>query len=105
MFRLDPAPTFLATVQISVPGADSRPLRVHFKHQPSSVIKQFLSNQIGKTDAEALALMVDHVDESEKAPGQLDADFLERLFEAYPAAKADMLNTFLRELTESRVKN
>lgn len=103
MFKLEPNPTFLATVQITEPGGQSRPLKVHFKHQTSSQLKEFLNGR--SSDADVLARMVDRIDPAEVPEGMTDADFIKELFEKYPASSADMLRTYLRELTESRIKN
>lgn len=105
MFKLDPAPTFACTVQISAPGASSLPLKLHFKHQRTSALQQFMDTAIGRPDAEILADMVASIDPGEKPADQTDADFLLQLLDAYPAAKVDLWNAYIRALTESRVKN
>jgi hypothetical protein len=106
MFKLDPSPTFFATVPISVPGsAPSLPLRLDFRHMSSSALDKWLDDVAGRSNAEVVADMVASVDASAKAPDQSDAEFLAALCEAYPAAKRDIFNVFIRELTESRLKN
>ena len=105
MFKREPNPTFAATVQITVPGGTSLPLDLFFKHMSYTKFKEFVATAFGKTDAEMLSLMVASVDEKAKKDGETDADFLADITEQYPAARADIFNTFKRELFESRVKN
>ena len=80
MFKLEPNPTFKATVQVTVPGGESQPLPVVFKH---------------------MAAMVAEVPGIDKP----QAEFFEELFDNYPASTADLFRTYKRELVESRVKN
>ena len=103
MFILTFKPTFKATVQITVPGEDSRPLEVVFKHKTKTALQAFLDGPRGRSNADMLADMIDKVEG--KPEGQSDADFLEQLTENFPAAANDILRTYLRELSESRVKN
>jgi hypothetical protein len=105
MFKLNPDPTFPCTVQITRPGRDSKPLALVFKHKKASELTSFLRTANGRTDMDMLKEMVDSIDPAEKAEGVSDEDFLLELGENYPTARSDLLNTYLRELTESRVKN
>lgn len=101
-FKLDPNPTFPATVQITVPGGESLPLKVVYKHKKLTELGIFM-NSAGRSNAEMLEDMVAEV--KDRPEGQSNADFLADLVENYPAAASDMLRTYLRELLESRVKN
>ncbi len=105
MFKREPNPTFPSTVYMTVPGGDSLPLKLVFKHQKTTQLNTFLATANGRTDADMLREMVDHVDTSEKKEGETDADFFAEVTENYPAARSDILRTYLRELSESRVKN
>lgn len=101
MFKLEPNPTFKATVQVTVPGGDSQPLPVVFKHMTAKKFAEFLSTAAEKTNAELVAAMVEEVPGIDKP----QADFFEELFDNYPASTADLFRTYKRELVESRVKN
>lgn len=105
MFKRDPNPTFPATVQITVPGGTSQPLAVVFKHKTTEELAAFLAPGPGKSNAAMLADMIASVDIAAKQDGESDADFLAYICGKYPAAASDMLRTYLRELTESKVKN
>lgn len=105
MFKRDPNPTFPATVQITVPGSASLPLAVEFKHKTAEEVKEFLAPAAAKSNAAMLADMIASVDVAAKLPDESDADFLAHICSKYPAASSDILRTYLRELTESKVKN
>jgi hypothetical protein len=105
MFKLEPHPTFPATVQITRPGRDSMPLELVFKHKKASELASFLRTANGRTDMDMLMEMIESIDPAEKPEGLSDEDFLLQLGENYPTSRSDLLNTYLRELTESRVKN
>lgn len=105
MFKINPSPTFKVTVPISAPGGESLALRLVFKHKSTSAVQEFLANASGSSDLSMLAEMVASVDPGEKPADQSDMDFLAAVVEAYPAARSDILRTYLRELTESRIKN
>ena len=105
MFKREPNPTFPATVQITVPGAESLALKLVFNHQKASALQDFLDTANGRSDAEMLRVMVHSVDSSEKMEGESDAAFFVEITENYPASRSDILRTYMRELSESRVKN
>ena len=100
-FKIDPAPTFAATVQISAPGGESLPLKVVFNHMKRTETRKFLT--AGQSEPIMLATMVHSIDDLPE--GTTQAAFLADLCEAYAAAGEDILRTWLSELTESRVKN
>lgn len=102
MFKLDPNPTFPATVQITVPGGESQPLAVVFRHKTKSRLTKWLQDE-KQPDLEMAIEIVESV--PDRPDGQTLEDFFRQLFENYPAAALDMYLTYRRELTVSRVKN
>lgn len=109
MFQLDPAPNFPATVLISVPGqAGGTPLLVIFRHKRKTAIADWISRARGRSDVEILSEVIErwdgmHNGRGEEVPYSVDA--LDTLLENYPAAKDDLFQTYLRELTEAKRKN
>jgi hypothetical protein len=102
LFKLDPNPTFQATVQITVPGGGSRPLAVVFRHKTKSQLATWIAD--GKqSDLDMAIEIVESVPDKEE--GLTLQEFFQQLFENYPAAALDMYFTYRRELTESRAKN
>ena len=65
MFKLNPAPTFKATVDVSQPGdAPSLQLEVVFRHRGRAELVALMddiasSKESGKTDAEALGQIIE----------------------------------------------
>lgn len=103
MLKLQASPTFKAKVGISVAGA-TRPteIDVEFRYLNKEAIKTYFDGLQGKTDAEALAEIIvgwSGVD----AP--YDIASLTALIDNYPAAAADLFETFRRELLEAKRKN
>lgn len=103
MFQQEPNPTFPYTVAITVPGRDSQLLSLVFKHKKKSEVTDFLDRARGGVNLSMVREMVHSV--IDKKDGQTDEQFLELLIENYPAATGDLLATYLREVTESRLKN
>jgi len=109
MFQLDPAPTFEVVVPISAPGkAAGLDLTVTFRHKRKTAIAEWISTARGRTDVEILGEVIHgcvrmHDGKGEDVPYSSDA--LGTLLENYPAAKDDLFNAYLRELTEAKRKN
>jgi len=103
MFKLDPNPTFPAVVPVSMPDGTSQDLAVTFNHKTKSAVQAFLNGGPDRSNADLVAEMVASVEG--KPEGKSDAEFMAALIENYPAATADILRVYLRQLTESRVKN
>lgn len=109
MFQLDPAPTFQAAVQISVPGqADGMPLQITFRHKTKAAVSDWIVRARGRTDAEILGEVIEGWSEVRNAAGQ-DVPYsqaaLVALLENFPASKDDLFSAYLRELTEAKRKN
>lgn len=102
MFKLDPKPTFQATVQITLPGGESLPLPVIFRHKTKTQLQAWLRDT-SQGDMEMALDVIESV--PDKGADQPLTAFLEQLFENYPAAALDVYLTYRRELTQSRVKN
>lgn len=109
MFQLDPNPTFPATVLISVPGQQSgTPLLVIFRHKRKTAIADWIARARGRTDAEILGEVIERWSGMHNSQGEdvhYTPDNLDTLLENYPAAKDDLFQTYLRELTEAKRKN
>lgn len=114
MFKLNPAPTFKATVDVSQPGdAPSLQLEVVFRHRGRAELVALMddianSKQAGKTDAEALGQIIEtwvDVVDADGAAVPYSSAALDRLLDAYPAAGADILRAYWMELTKAKQKN
>lgn len=109
MFQLDPSPTFDVQVPISVPGkAQPLDLSVSFRHKRKTAIAAWINTARGRTDVEILGEVIEswsgvHNAKGEDVPYSVAA--LTTLLENYPAAKDDLFQVYLRELTEAKRKN
>lgn len=109
MFRLNPDPTFTARVPLSVPGVE-KPLLVAFvfKHKTKAGVEAWLTGMVGKADVDALHEVIagwsDVVDTAgEQVPYSHTA--LHDLLQNYPAAKGEIFEAYLGELTKAKAKN
>ena len=103
MFKINPNPTFKATVQISVPGSDKpAAITVDFKHLSKSALRDYFSSLEGKTDTEALASVITGW---QGIDADYSADALGQLIDNYPASAGELFEAFRRELLEARRKN
>ncbi len=108
-FKIEPAPTFAATVKISAPGvAEPLPLELVFKWRSRSALAEWLKNADGKADpefvGEALAGWGNVVDADDK-PVPFGAEALAQLLDNFPAAADEITRAYLAELIEAREKN
>jgi hypothetical protein len=103
MFKLQPNPTFKAKVSISVAGEKRLPeIEIEFKYLNKEAIKKYFEDIAGKSDAEALSEIIvgwSGVDQP------YSAEALTLLVDNYPAAAADLFETFRKELLEAKRKN
>lgn len=109
MLKLNPAPTFSAQVQISVPGQETTEIiRVTFRHKTAEGLAAWYQDRANKPVRDAL----DEVIESWDGPLGMDGEpvvysreALGHLLNGYPASSGEFVRAYMRELTESRVKN
>jgi hypothetical protein len=109
MFKLNPAPTFTASVPLSVPGL-TEPLEVliTFKHKNRTALGKYLGEMQGREHTDYLHEVIDswsgvHNDAGEPVPYSLTA--LTDLLGNYSVAHAEILAAYTRELTEAKRKN
>lgn len=103
MFKINPNPTFKATVQISVPGSDKpATITVDFKHLSKSALRDYFSGLDGKTDADALGAVITGW---QGIDAEYSAESLAQLIDNYPASAGELFEAFRRELLEARRKN
>lgn len=103
VFKLQPNPTFKATVALSVPGEpDPSCIEVEFRYLGKRAAKEYFGGLGGKSDAEALGGLIvgwAGVD----AP--YSADALAQLLDNYPASAGELFEAYRVELLEAKRKN
>lgn len=103
MFKLDPSPTFWADVRLSVPG-EKEPvtIRMQFAHKTVDDLKAWIEAARDTKDGDAVCGVVRDW-QGVDAPYSEDA--MRKLLRNYPASAAEVLQQYMRALTESRAKN
>ena len=99
--KLDPNPTFDASVNVPVPGSDPVPVRFTFKHRSRSACMEWFKAAADKSDVDILL---------DVASGwELDDAFtrenVERLCDNYAGTGFAVMDVYLKELRGERVKN
>lgn len=103
MFKLQPNPTFKARVSITIAGQDKPAMvEMEFKHLSREAVREYFETLGGKTDTEALAVIVVGWSGVDQA---YSAESLAILLDNYPSAAKSIFDTFRSELFEARAKN
>ena len=109
MFKLNPSPTFVAQVPLSVPGlAEPLEVAITYRHKNKTALGAWMAGAAGKADAELLHEVIAgwsgmQGEDGAEVPYSLTA--LTDLLENYPAAHGELFKAYLRELTEAKRKN
>lgn len=107
--RIIPNPTFRARVQLTVPGEPDAAIEFVFRHKSPKALTEWHQTFGDKTSAEALSEVVEKwaggvIDENGDEVPYTPENFA--LFLAAHAPRAEeLLETYLREVFESRRKN
>ncbi|USE78906.1 phage tail assembly chaperone [Cupriavidus gilardii] len=116
MFKINPNPTFTATVTIPVPGGKPEKLKLTFRHKSRDQAKDYF-DRIAKEAAEAIESgKTDDVARERRALEEIVAgwedvdqpfsgDALEQLLQNYHGAATAILDTFTTELNLARRGN
>lgn len=112
-FVYKPATTFAATAKITVPGiADPQDLPVVWKVFSRDGQQQWIARMTSRSDGDAdadglLEVMADWsvVDGESGAPIALSKPALREFLAAYPAAGAELVQQYIRQVNESRLGN
>lgn len=108
MFRLTPNPTFTAKVFLSVPGAEkAQPVPFTFKHKGRTAMVEWLATSPGTPDADVLDKVITDwgVVDGDGQPVKYSRDALAELLENYPAARFEIFNAYVDELSKAKAKN
>lgn len=112
-FVYQPATTFSATAKITVPGiADPQDLpvvwRVLSRGEQRAWIERVTSSSDGDADADGLLeVMADWsvLEGDARTPIPFSKPALREFLDAYPAAGAELVRQYVRQLNESRLGN
>ena len=109
MFVLNPAPTFMVQVPITVPGkAEPLELAITFKHKNRAALAAWAAAGVGKDDTELLGELIVTWSGMQDDKGEdvlYSFTALNDLIAGYWAARDEIISAYLRELKESKIKN
>lgn len=108
MFQLQPKPTFVANVPLSVPGYP-QPVEVPFtfRHKTRAQLSDWITRSAGVADVTFLAEVIETytVQGPDGEPVTHTVGVLGTLLDNYPIAHTEIYEAYLRELGESKRKN
>ena len=102
VFKLNPAPTFRAVVDIPVPGGEPLGLECEFRHQTRAALKDWIGTFAGRDEADVL---MDIVAGWHNADAGFSRDALDLLLQNYAQAGTAILARYTAELTGARLGN
>ncbi len=101
MFKLDPNPTFWATVSVRVPGGTGQ-FEIQFKHLVQAARERYTKELEGKSNLDALAEIIA---DWRGVDADYNRDNLERLLNEYPDAVRAITTCYWGEITGAATKN
>lgn len=108
MFKLNPAPTFKASILVSRPGEEPKAITFEFRHKTRTGLGEWLRSMEGKSDAQVGTDFIagwSGVIDSDGNEVAFSPELFHELCERYPAASVEVIGGYVRALTESRAKN
>ncbi len=101
-FRLQPAPTFWATVPIRLPGGELADLQLEFRHRSRTQMAALFDSVAGRSDEDVVADIVAGWREVDEA---FTPDAVRRLVDNYPGVAGQIVEAYVRELVQARRGN
>lgn len=110
MFKIVPNPTFTCTVRLSVPGTDlPQAVQVTFRHKTARELDAWLrSARERASDADYLHEVIaswSGIAGADDKPLPYSREALAALLDAYPAAGAELVLAYKRQLADARAGN
>lgn len=109
MFKLQPNPTFPATVQITVPGLpEPIDVQITFRHKNKAALRAWVADGAGKSAAALLHELIvswTGMQDEKGADVPYSLTALTDLLDGYWAAGDEITEAYLTELKESKAKN
>jgi hypothetical protein len=110
VLKINPAPTFALDAKLTVPGAaELATLALTVRHKGRDALKAWLEGSATQaSDATLLGSVIvswSGVLDTEGAEVPFSQTALEKVLDAYPAARDELFSQYLQALTESRRKN
>lgn len=104
MFNLNPSPTFVAPVEIAIPGKPSAKLKIIFKHKTKAEAAAFFTEAARSEEKESVQLL-GIVAGWEDVDSPFSVEALELLLQNYHNAAQAIFQSYMDELTQARKGN
>lgn len=109
MFKINPAPTFRAKVQLTVAGSEApATIDVEFRHKSRTALLAWLAGMGQRANAEVLGEIIvswnGPMDDAGAAV-PYSAAALDQLLDNYPQSAHELFEAYRKALGESRAKN
>ena len=101
VFKLDPAPTFDAAVDVPVHGSDAVKVKFTFKHRSREQLEEFMQSMVGKSNAEAVM----DVASGWELTDEFNAENINKLCNNYMGAAYAIAQTYFAEIRQARLGN
>lgn len=102
MFKIQPAPTFWATVSIPITGGDPEPLAVEYKHRTVDDLQEFANSMRDRPPLDVCAdMLVGWKDVDE----EFSREALARLLQNYPLAADTFATQYLAAYRDAKRGN
>ena len=106
MFKLQPNPTFEASITIPVPGGTEGKIKFKFKRLGKKALRDlFASLQEEGNEREDADVIGDIVEGWSGVDTEFSKEALETLCDAYPGATTAIILGYNKEMLEGKVKN
>ncbi len=107
MFNLNPAPTFKAAVQLTVPGqAEPEQVEFTFRHKSKDALAKWWAGYVQSPSVQALAEVIEGWNvRRDGEPIAFSAAALDELIQNYPASMGEVADGYMLELVRSKRKN
>lgn len=104
MFKIKPEPLFEAVVQIPVPGGETAPLNLIFKHKGRAEAADFFA-RLAKEPEITAAMLMEIIYGWKDVDVEFNEQNLQVLINEYHSAIKEIFDTYATELAEGRRKN
>ena len=109
MLRIQPNPTFEASVEIPVPGVEAfAPIKLTFRHKGREALNAWLQAAKDRQDADWLGEVIagwSGVTDADGAEQPYSLQALGKVLDTYPASGTAIFEAYLAQLTQARRGN
>jgi hypothetical protein len=101
-FKLEPNPTFWATVPVRLPGGELSDLQLEFRHRSRTEMASLFDTVSGRTDEDVIA---DVISNWRDVSEPFSTEAVRKLVNNYPGIASQLVEAYVRELVQARRGN